>query len=362
MQYLRRSDKMEIHQILPALSYGDAVSNDAIEIRNALRNMGYVSNIYAKYIHEKISNVAYPLKKYKKNINNIVIYHFSLGDLDVTKFVKLLPDTKVLIYHNITPYHYFKGINDELAQICRNGRYELKSLSKDIKLALADSEYNRNELLDNEFTNTHVLPILVDFSKYDSIPNNKIIEKFDDDYVNLLFVGRIAPNKKQEDLIKTFFFYKRINPKCRLFIVGSPKGMDKYYAKLQFLIEKLDLNDVFLTGNVKFKDLLAYYKIADVFISMSEHEGFCVPLVEAMYFQVPIIAYNSTAIPDTLNHAGILINKKNYIEIAEMVESIVKDHDLQTRLIDGQTRRLKHFNKSNTEDVLRGHIERLAIK
>lgn len=353
---------MEIHQILPALSYGDAVSNDAIEIRNVLRNMGYISNIYAKYVHEHISKAAYPLKKYKKNPNNIVIYHFSLGDLDVTKFVKLLPDTKVLIYHNITPYHYFKGINDELAQICRNGRYELKSLSKDIKLALADSEYNRNELLDNEFTNTHVLPILVDFSKYDSIPNNKIIEKFDDDYVNLLFVGRIAPNKKQEDLIKTFFFFKRINPKTRLFIVGSSKGMDKYYAKLQFLIKKLDLNDVFLTGNVKFEDLLAYYKIADVFISMSEHEGFCVPLVEAMYFKVPIIAYNSTAIPDTLNHAGILINKKKYIEIAEMIELIVKDHDLQTRLIDGQTRRLKHFNKSNTEDVLRAHIERLAIK
>ncbi|MCG7848371.1 MAG: glycosyltransferase family 4 protein [ANME-2 cluster archaeon] len=353
---------MEIHQILPALSYEDAVSNDAIEIRNVLRNMGYVSNIYAKYVHEQISKATYPLKKYKKNPNNIVIYHFSLGDLDVTKFVKLLPDIKVLMYHNITPHYYFKGINDELAQLCRNGRYELKSLSKDIKLALGVSEYNRKELLDYGFINTDVLPIIVDFSKYDLIPNNKIIQNFDDGYVNLLFVGRIAPNKKQEDLIKTFIYYKRINPKSRLFIIGSPEGMDKYYAKLQFLIEKLDLNDVFLTGKVEYEDLLAYYTIADVFISMSEHEGFCVPLIEAMYFKVPIIAYNSTAIPDTLNHAGILINKKKYVEIAEMIELIVKNHDLQTRLIDGQTHRLKHFNKSNTEDVLRIHIERLAIK
>lgn len=348
---------MEIHQILPALSYGDAVSNDAIEIRNALRNMGYVSNIYAKYVHEIISKDACPLNKYKKNPNNIVIYHFSLGDLDVTKFVKLLPDTKILIYHNITPYYYFKGINDELAQLCRNGRYELKSLRKDIKHAFGVSEYNRKELLDYGFINTDVLPIIVDFSKYDLNPNNKIIQNFDDGYVNLLFVGRIAPNKKQEDLIKIFYNYKKINSKSRLILLGSCKGMDKYFMKLQEIVRRLNLTDVVFTGQTSFDEMLAYYHVADVFLCMSEHEGFCVPLLECMYLNVPIIAYNSTAIPYSLGNCGILVNEKRFDEIAEMINLLINDNTLRKKIVSGQRKRLQDFERIKIENKLRNYIE-----
>ena len=119
---------MQINQVLPALSYGDAVSNHAIEIRDILRKFGYDSNIYAKWIHPKVSKFAKPLNNYKKNAANIVIYHLSLAGLDVLDFVKRLPDTKVLIYHNITPHHYFEGIYDTLYNLCKQGREELYSL------------------------------------------------------------------------------------------------------------------------------------------------------------------------------------------------------------------------------------------
>jgi len=349
---------MKINQILPALSYGDAVGNDAIEIRNSLRRMGYESDIYAKHIHPKVNKFAKPLKNYRKDSGNIVIYHFSLAGFDVTDFVRNLPDMKILIYHNITPQHYFKNINDELYNVCRYGREELKSLNKVVKLALGDSEYNRKELEINGFNGTGVLPIMLDFSKYTLQPDKRIIKKFEDDYVNLVFVGRISPNKKQDDLIRTFYFYKKINPKSRLILVGSHKGMDNYFLQLIKLVERLNLiNDVVFTGHVDFDGMIAYYHLADVFLCMSEHEGFCVPLLESMYFNIPIIAYSSTAIPYTLGNCGILANEKKYDEIAEMINLVITNASIREKLIFRQNERFKDYDKVKTEEKLKNYIK-----
>ncbi len=350
---------MKIHQILPALSYGDAVSNDAIEIRHALRRMGYSSDIFAKYIHPKVSKFAKHLNQYKKNASNIVIYHFSVAGSDVTEFVKTLPDVKILKYHNITPHHFFNNINDELYNLCRNGREELKILSKTVKLAIGDSEYNKNELLFYGFNNTGVLPVLIDYSKYNLTPNKKIMEKYDDDYINLLFIGRVSPNKKQEDLIKVFYYYKKINPKSRLYLVGSYRGMEKYLAQLQELVSRLNLTDVVFTGHATFDEMIAYYSLADVFLCMSEHEGFCVPLLESMYFNIPIIAYNSTAIPYTLANCGILVNEKYYDEIAEMINLLMNDSKLRKKIVEGQNERLKDFERQEIEGELKNYIHQV---
>ena len=362
MQSLQRSD-MKIHQILPSLSYGDAVSNDAIEIRNALKRMGYDSDIFAKYIDPKVSKFARHLNQYKKTANNIVIYHFSLAGFDVTDFVKQLPDLKILIYHNITPENFFKDINDELYYICKNGRVELKTLSKVVKLGLGDSEYNKNELDSFDFRNTGILPILIDFSKYNVCPNKKIVKKFDDDYVNLLFVGRISPNKKQEDVIKSFYYYNKLNPKSRLFFVGSYNGMEKYFFQLEKLVNKLNLADVVFTGKTTFDEMIAYYHLADIFLCMSEHEGFCVPLLESMFFNIPIIAYNSTAIPYTLGNSGILVKEKRSDEIAEIINLVINDKSLRTRIVKIQNERLKDFEISKTEEKIKNYLDiNLKIK
>jgi glycosyltransferase involved in cell wall biosynthesis/SAM-dependent methyltransferase len=344
--------------VLPALIYGDAVSNHAIEIREILRNFGYNSNIYAKWIHPKVAKFAKPIDKYKKNAANIVIYHLSLAGLDVSDFVKRLPDTKVLIYHNITPHHYFEGIYDTLYDLCKQGREELKLFNGITKLALGVSEYNRQELERYGFKDTGVLPIIIDYSKYEIGPDKETMRKYDNGgYVNLLFVGRISPNKRIEDLIKVFYYYKKINPKSRLFIVGSSESMEKYLARLHELVKNLELSDVVFTGLVSFKEMVTYYRIADVFLCMSEHEGFCVPLLESMYFNIPIIAYNATAVPYTLANCGVLVNEKHYDEIAEMVHLLISDVTLRKKIVDRQNERLKDFEGLKMEKKLKNYID-----
>ena len=233
---------------------------------------------------------------------------------------------KIFAYHNITPPEYFKDTMTISGCICKRGRDELKNLTK-CNLSIGVSEYNRRELVEHGFDerNSDVLPIFLHYNDYESVDlNDNLYNKFDDDFVNILFVGRIAPNKKIEDLIKTFYFYKKINPKSRLFIIGA-KFLNDYNRELTDFVGALKLRDVYFTDKVPLSDLKTYYELADIFLCMSEHEGFCVPLIESMYFGIPIIAYNSTAIPYTLEKSGILINKKDYPEIAELINLLVED-------------------------------------
>lgn len=349
---------LQIHQILPSISFGDAISNEVLEIREILKEWGYESDIFAQHIHPKLAHITKIFTEYEKysSPENILIFHFSIGS-DISKFVKTLPDKKILIYHNLTPYTYFKGINDILVQLLINGRKELAEYSTITSLALGDSEFNRKELVELGFKNTGVLPILVDLKNYEQEPDQKILNKFKDDHTNFIFVGRLSPNKKQDDVIKTFYYYNKcIDQRSRLFLVGSYNGTEKYYAYIQELVKRMNLDNVYITGQVDFKELLAYYKLADIFISMSEHEGFCVPLLESMYFGVPILAYNSTAIPYTLDNAGLLFNEKRYAEIGEFINILLKDKTLLNHIVKNQRNRLKEFNKLEIIELFKDHL------
>ncbi|WP_292379935.1 glycosyltransferase family 4 protein [Methanosarcina sp. UBA289] len=345
---------MEIHQILPTISPGDAIGNEVQEIKRVLNEWGYKSEIYAQNIHPKINAKKYTEYKKVSSKENILIFHFSIGS-EVSEFVKKLPDKKIMIYHNITPPEYFCGVNETLVNLLGNGKKELRSLVDHIDLAVGVSEYNRLELQEMGFKNTDVLPIIINFHEYSS-PNEKLLSKYDDDFVNLLFVGRVTPHKRQEDVIKVFYYYKLINPKSRLFLAGSYEGCEIYSDYLKKLIQDLNLKDVHLLGKIGFNDLISYYKLADIFICMSEHEGFCVPILESMYFEVPIIAYKSTAIPFTLEDTGILVKEKNYCEIAEMVNVLIEDEELRSTLVKKQKDRLENFKRekiiSQLESIL----------
>jgi glycosyltransferase involved in cell wall biosynthesis len=354
---------LQIHQILTSLSYGDAISNDVLEIKKILDSWGYASMIFSRHIHPKLADVTQFYTEYQKysSPENILIFHLSIGS-EISEFVKTLPDKKIIIYHNITPHGYFEGINDTLVQFLKDGRKELAEYAEITDFALGDSEYNRKELEELGFKKTGVLPIIIDFELYNQIPDKKVLKKFDDKNINFIFVGRLSPNKKQEDVIKTFYYYNKfINQRSRLFLVGSYEGTEKYHAQLQNLVKQLDLRNVYITGQVDFTELLAYYKLADVFLSMSEHEGFCVPLVESMYLRIPIIAYNSTAIPYTLNGTGILLNTKNYEIVAEIADIVVKDEIIKNKLVDKQKLQLKQFEKSKIEKTLKKYIEGAII-
>lgn len=349
---------MEVHQILPTISPYDAIGNEAFVIRDILRKWGYRSEIFAQNIHQSINSVN-PLSEHKKRSskNNVLIYHFSIGS-DVSKYVMNACDRKILLYHNITPPHFFYNINDNLALLLGKGKEELKQLVDKIDIALGDSEYNRIELQDIGYTKTGVLPLILDLGKYDRY-NQRLITKYDDGWTNILFVGRIAPNKKQEDIIKCFYYYKAINPRSRLFLVGGFNGCEVYYDQLQNLIERLGTKDIHMTGMADFPDLISYYMLADVFLCMSEHEGFSVPLIESMHFGVPIIAYSSTAVPYTLGGAGILFNRKCYPEIAEMINLVVTDEKLRERIIAIQHVRSKDFAYEKIMDVFREQLNKV---
>lgn len=352
--------KPKIIQVLPSISYGDAVSNQALNITNMLREEGYVSDIYAEHIDPQVKNIKeFKTLKTKITDNNILILHMAIGS-DVNTVAASLPvKRKIMIYHNITPEKYLIG-KPELRDLVRQGREQLYQMKNAFILALGVSEYNREELVSYGYTNTAVLPIIMDFADYNQNPDASILEKYNDGRNNIIFVGRVNPNKKQEDIIKSFYFYKNYCDKdARLFLVGSWQGMEAYYESLRLYVETLGLKDVCFTGHVKFEEMLSYYKIADLFLLMSEHEGFCVPLLESMFFEVPILAYKSSAIPYTLGRSGILFNEKNHRLIAEMMRLIISDQELKTSLIAKQKERLNDFNRDKIKTLLMQYINQV---
>ena len=351
---------MKVHQILPAISSRDGVSNDAITIRTILRKQGFKSEIYAKYIHPDVAKYAKDIKHYRPDARNILLYHFSLAGDDVTDFVKALLDTKGLIYHNITPPFFFENYDMNLQELCRNGLAELNTLPPYFFMGIGDSEYSRLTLEKVGFQKTETLPIFLNWEKL-----VKMDEKLKNDFsfetdVILLFVGRISPNKKIEDLIKVFYcFNKSINPNSKLILVGN-KQIPLYCTYLKNIVHSLKLQDsVIFTGSVTDEKLRHYYEIADIFLCMSEHEGFCVPLLEAMYYGVPIIAYNSTAVPYTLNNCGILVNEKEYPAIAELINVLLEDKQLKERIIIKQRERLQDFTLGKTLPELLSIVKKM---
>lgn len=352
---------MRVDQILPTISYGDAVGNCTLGMQKILRDMGFQSDIYAENIDPKINDQAKYFSSFKVNDKrDIIIFHMSTGS-NLSCEVAKIPLKKIMIYHNITPSNFFAGYSNSAEMLTNNGRTEVQMLKDHIDLALCDSECNYLELKEYGYSWCGVLPLLVDFQDYEKSPDPRIINTYSDGKTNILFVGRIAPNKKQEDIIKTFYYYKKyIDKDARLFLVGSYSGMESYYKVLTNLVTQLGLEDVYFTGHTPFNQILAYYKIANVFLCMSEHEGFCVPLLESMYLDVPIIAYNSTAIPFTLGKAGIMFNKKDYFVVAEMINLVVSDEFIRKKIIAGQKKRLAYFNNDRIKNQLKEYIKQVV--
>lgn len=345
---------MRIVQLMPTLSYGDAVGNDALAIHDTLKRNGYNTCIYAENIDKRIDKSivkkASELKRLEKN--DLILYHFSTGS-KLNAELRNYPCKVVMRYHNITPYNFFEGYSSVLSELCWQGREQLKALRNDMEYCIADSEFNKRDLEKLGFKcKIEVLPILIPLSGYNKESDKNVIRRYkSDEYINILFTGRIAPNKRQENVISAFHMYQKYyNPKSRLFIVGSYDGMSKYYNRLKRYVEELHVKNVYFTGHIKFDAILAYYQLADLFLCMSEHEGFCVPLVEAMFFEIPIVAYNSTAIGGTLGGAGVLLKEKNPLETAGMIDYIINHPNLREGMVQKGKERLKDFEHDKIEE------------
>lgn len=346
---------MNIYQVMPTVSFGDAVSNDARAISKVISEMGYKTGIYAENIDKRVSGSDIrridKLPAVKKD--DIIIFNHSTGT-DLCYKLKEMNGHKIMIYHNITPPEFFAGYSLTSQKLTQYGYKGTKDLADTIEYVISVSQYNADDLKRMGYKcPMTVRPILIPFSDYDKAPNHQLIDKYSGDgYTNIVFVGRLAPNKKQEDVIAAFAYYKKfINKKSRLILVGSDSSMEAYSRKLKKYAEALMLEDVIFTGQVSFDSILAWYRLADVFLCMSEHEGFCVPLIEAMYFNVPVIAYDSSAISSTLGGSGLLIDSKDPVETAMLIDRLVKDNDLKNEVVKGQNERLKYFSYENVRNM-----------
>jgi glycosyltransferase involved in cell wall biosynthesis len=353
---------VEIHQFATSLSYGDAISDEMLEIQKALKEKGYSSEIFTRFYEPCVAKYAKDFKEYSKysSPSNVVLFHFSIGS-PVSKMFFRIPDKRVMIYHNITPYQYFLDTHRILSRECYKGRLEIKLFLDKVDLALGDSEFNRKELESLGYTNTGVLPLLIDYSKFDGKPDPVFQKIYDNGKFTLLFVGRVIPNKKFEDVIKSFHFYKKcFNPDSQLLLVGDFRGMERYLAALENLVKELGLSDVHFPGRVDFSELLASFQLADVYLSMSEHEGFGVPLVESFYLGLPVIAYAAGAIEETMNGGGILIHQKNFPETAALLDKLYTDDNFRKRIVLSQNKALEKYSRENVSTILLDHIQRVA--
>jgi glycosyltransferase involved in cell wall biosynthesis len=337
---------------------GDAVFDGVLLIRDALRAWGYRSEVYGESISPDLKKEVLPYHQYRHG--DVLIFHYSIGSEASDWVYSLAHRVKlVLVYHNVTPAHYFAGVNEQVREQAKRGRQELPRFKDRVCLALAVSEFNRRELLEAGYARTGVLPLFLDETLYEQPPDPETMTLFDDAYVNLLFVGRVVPNKRQEDVIKVFYHYKQLNSHSRLFLVGSWGQMERYLEWLRGFVRYLKLEDVHFSGHIPFSQLLAYYRLADVFISMSEHEGFCKPLLESMYLGVPIVAYAAAGVPDTLGDAGILIREKRYRIVAELIHLLMTKVDFREAVLARQKERLEQFRNARVMEMLRDYLEKL---
>lgn len=345
-----------INQWVPAAHRGDAIGDSARRVRDILRAMGHRSEIYALTIDDDLRNEVRVFQDPRAAAGDVTIFHFALPS-PMTEAFATVGGFRVLQYHNVTLAHFFAPYDPGLFRLATLGRRELASLVGRVDLALGDSEYNRRELEALGFAPTGVMPIAVSFDRITRAPRQPVLEALlDDGLTNILFVGRIAPNKRIEDHIRLAEHYKRyVDTEYRFIFVGRDAGVPRYRDALLALIAEFDMpRDRFLfTGAVPDEELATYYRTASVYLSLSEHEGFCVPLVEAMAADVPVVAYAAGAVPDTLGGAGLQFAPKDYEQVAELIALVAYDEDVRDRVIEGQRRRLRDFGDERIAADLR---------
>ena len=355
--------------LTPSFVEADAVSNDVIGEYHALTGCGYDVDIFAEHwtlTHPTISNI-HQVAHFLKAREDLLIYHHSIGWPLGVDVVHAIHCRRVLRYHNITPPQFFEGLSAELAASCRLGREQTRALVQmGFDLYLFDSEYNMHELLAEgvrEATSAVVPPFHRVNHLYALDADLAVLDTYRDGTVNVLTVGRLAPNKGHADLLEAFAVYHRHNPASRLLIVGKPDArLGQYTQWLEQRVAALGLRGaIVLTGGVTDRALKAYYLLADVLLMTSAHEGFCVPLVEAMAMKVPIVALGRTAIRDTVGEAGVVWDEFDPHLLAASVDCLVRDEITAAALgYRGWHRYIGRFANERVETEFLKALKRVA--
>ncbi len=357
-----------VHQFVATFEPG-AIGDHTIRVQQALRDAGYESEIFAEYakggfedrfhVHSDYS------RKVRANDDDLLMYHMAIGS-NVADWLNDVPKQRfVMAHHNITPVEFYEPWDPGVTYGMAWGRDQLAKLAKRTTLGIGLSEYNRRELDEFHYKSTAVAPLLIDFASFDHLVDaskrEQLLERKAGSGSDWLSVGWIAPHKCQHDTIRAFSLYRRIyDANAHLYFVGRT-GTQSYRDACDKLVAQLGLTDaVTFTGRVSDGELGAHYATADVLVSMSEHEGVGIPLLEAMYNGVPIVAFGAAAVPETVGNAGIVLPVKRPAKVAVAVARAVGDPLVQGALIRAGKARLALFSIETATKRLLGALQALG--
>jgi glycosyltransferase involved in cell wall biosynthesis len=333
-----RARVRRVHQVLGALHFGDAVGNEALAIRGHLRAAGLDSEIFAGFVDPRLGAEARPLRGHAADDGSdaACLYHFSPGS-PAGRVALQAKGPLAVVYHNVTPARFFAGWSDESAHLAARADRELRELAGHASLGLAKSAFSRRDLEAAGFGASSVLPFVHDSGR--RVPPSPVFERlYRDGRAHVLAVGRLAPNKRIEDVLRAFALLQRGPvPRSRLLVVGDD-GLRAYADALRGLARALRLRDVVFCGRIDEDELRSAYGLADVLVSLSEHEGYGVPLVEAMLAGVPVVAYDAGAAAETMGGAGVLLGERRPELVAGVIERLVGDIALRAAVLAGQER------------------------
>ena len=363
---LPRSDARAVHQVLPNLNPGDAISNQARLWQRWLRELGFTSNIFVIHLHPDVSSDAVQILPEQLSgyvtSNDAIIYHHSIGSPWSDVVAKANVKNRLLVYHNITPPEFFAGYSAVHEYLCRTGREELWALARQFPNSVGDSTYNVEELKQFGFASPRVMPLAVPPPIGMKASGRSDQRGLDAGRTEIIFVGRIAPNKRQVRIVEIFAQYLVLDPTARLTLVGSGAVGEPYYDKLISVIAALGIADsITVVGHVSDEELNEIYTTATLFICLSEHEGFCVPLVEAMWRDVPILALSRAAIVETMGESSyVLADDHNAVDVAVEIYRMTHLTATRSTQIDAQRMSRERFHPNVVKPQFESMIEMLT--
>jgi L-malate glycosyltransferase len=357
---------VRVDQLVPGFARADAIGSHVLRARTALRAAGFDSDIYGEVIDPRLGRAARPYRELsdRPDPDRLLLYHGSTAS-PMAEWLRAAAGSGqalALDYHNITPSKYFARWEPGIAATMRRAREELTALAAGTRFAMADSAYNAAELVPLGYGPAAVCPVLVDLGEYHAAPDRRTLSRLHRSRRagggRWLFVGRIAPNKCQHDVVAAFALYRRLaDPRARLTLVGGPTS-PRYLRAVQQMADALELGDsVELRHGLSFPQLLAYFRAADVFVCLSEHEGFCVPIVEAMELGLPVVAYASSAVTDTVQDGGVLLADKDPLVVAGAVDDLLTDGERRAAVVVAGRLRAAAFALEHTSKLFVETIE-----
>ncbi|HVA43117.1 MAG TPA: glycosyltransferase family 4 protein [Acidimicrobiales bacterium] len=346
-----------VHQVIPSLVRWDAIGNHSLQVQSILREMGLDSEIYVNDVGPEYAGKAHFFDRYRSQPGAWLMYQASTGSRLASWFAQR-PEPKLVNYHNVTPPQFFERWEPRLADEMVDGRHQIAKLAGVARHGIAVSRYNEEELIEFGYRSTSTSPLMVDMSRFDT-PSDPTTAGWLDRQrerggIGILFHGRISPNKAQHDLVKVLVAYRRLyDPRARLHLTGGASSGTYRFALRRFIAGEGLWDGVDLAGPVSSEELAAYFRGVDVYVSLSEHEGFGAPLLEAMFNGLPIVAFASSAVPETVGDAALLLTDKAPGVVAAAIHRVVTDPVLRASLVEAGRRRLTELDLSRTRSSMR---------